>query len=38
VDAFLHGCPPSADEIWLALTSLLEGRLPVLPNFYQRYG
>lgn len=38
VDAFLHGCPPGADEIWLALTALLEGRVPVLPNVYQRYG
>ena len=38
VDAFLHGCPPSSGEIWLALTSLLEGRVPVLPNVYQRYG
>ncbi len=38
VDAFLHGCPPTADEIWLAVSSLIEGRIPVLPNVYQRYG
>jgi len=38
VDAFLHGCPPTADEIWLAVSSLVEGRIPELPNVYQRYG
>jgi NAD-reducing hydrogenase small subunit len=38
VDAFLHGCPPTADEIWLAVSSLVEGRVPDLPNVYQRYG
>ncbi len=38
VDAFLHGCPPSADEIWLAVTELVEGRIPSLPNVYQRWG
>ena len=38
VDAFLHGCPPSADEIWLAVTALVEGRIPSLPNVYQRFG
>jgi NAD-reducing hydrogenase small subunit len=38
VDAFLHGCPPTADEIWLAVSSLIEGRVPDLPNVYQRYG
>ncbi len=38
VDAFLHGCPPTADEIWLAVSSLIEGRIPELPNVYQRYG
>lgn len=38
VDAFLHGCPPTADEIWLAVESLLAGRIPQLPNVYQRYG
>ncbi len=26
IDAFLPGCPPSADLIWKALTSLLEGK------------
>jgi NAD-reducing hydrogenase small subunit len=38
VDAFLHGCPPAADEIWLAVSSLIEGRVPQLPNVYLRYG
>jgi NAD-reducing hydrogenase small subunit len=38
VDAFLHGCPPSADEIWLAVTALIEGKIPELPPVYQRYG
>ena len=31
VDYFLPGCPPSADLIWNALTSLLEGRPLVIP-------
>jgi len=26
IDAFLPGCPPSADLIWEALTALIEGR------------
>lgn len=38
VDAFLHGCPPSADEIWMAIDALLDGRTPDLPHVYQRYG
>ena len=38
VDAFLHGCPPTADEIWFAVSELLAGRVPVLPNVYLRYG
>lgn len=38
VDAWLHGCPPSSGEIWAALTALLEGRTPVLPTVYQRFG
>jgi NAD-reducing hydrogenase small subunit len=28
VDVFLPGCPPSADEIWAAVTALLQGHLP----------
>ncbi|GCE21159.1 NADP oxidoreductase [Dictyobacter kobayashii] len=28
VDAFLPGCPPSADVLYFALTELLAGRLP----------
>jgi NAD-reducing hydrogenase small subunit len=38
VDAFLHGCPPTADQIWYAVNELLEGRIPDLPNVYLRYG
>jgi NAD-reducing hydrogenase small subunit len=38
VDAFLHGCPPTADEIWHALSELLQGRKPVLPPAYMRFG
>jgi NAD-reducing hydrogenase small subunit len=32
VDAFLPGCPPSADVIYFALTELLAGRVPDLSN------
>jgi NAD-reducing hydrogenase small subunit len=28
VDVFLPGCPPSADEIWSAISELLAGHLP----------
>lgn len=38
VDAFLHGCPPTADQIWFAVNELLQGRIPELPNVYLRYG
>jgi NAD-reducing hydrogenase small subunit len=38
VDFFLHGCPPSADEIWFAVTELLAGRTPVLSTAYLRFG
>lgn len=38
VDAFLHGCPPTAEEIWFTINELLQGRIPVLPNAYLRYG
>ena len=38
VDAFLHGCPPTADEIWFAVSELLAGRVPVLANAYLKYG
>jgi NAD-reducing hydrogenase small subunit len=30
VDIYLPGCPPSADNIFLAITELLEGRTPEL--------
>jgi NAD-reducing hydrogenase small subunit len=38
VDAFLHGCPPTADQIWFAVDNLLQGKMPELPNAYLRYG
>lgn len=38
VDVFLHGCPPTAEEIWFAVDALLQGRIPELPNAYLRYG
>ncbi len=38
VDGFLHGCPPTPDQIWFAVSELLAGRTPVLPNAYLRYG
>ncbi|HTR80507.1 MAG TPA: oxidoreductase [Bacteroidota bacterium] len=38
VDAFLHGCPPSADQIWFAVNELLEGRMPAFSSVYLKYG
>jgi NAD-reducing hydrogenase small subunit len=38
VDAFLHGCPPTADQIWLAVSSLLEGKMPAVTPLFLRYG
>jgi NAD-reducing hydrogenase small subunit len=38
VDVYLHGCPPTAEQIWLAVSALLEGRKPDLPSTYLRYG
>ncbi len=38
VDAFIHGCPPTADQIWYAVSELLEGRMPALSPVYLRYG
>ena len=32
VDAFLPGCPPSADVLYFALTELLAGRMPDLKD------
>jgi NAD-reducing hydrogenase small subunit len=32
VDAFLPGCPPSADVLYFALTELLAGRVPDLKD------
>jgi NAD-reducing hydrogenase small subunit len=38
VDVWLHGCPPTADQIWFAISELLQGKTPVLPPAYLRYG
>ena len=38
VDAFIHGCPPTADQIWSAVSELLEGKTPVLSHVFLRYG
>ena len=38
VDAFIHGCPPTADQIWFAITELLAGRIPAASHVYLRYG
>jgi NAD-reducing hydrogenase small subunit len=38
VDAFIHGCPPTAQQIWLAVSELLEGRSPALSHVFLRYG
>ncbi len=38
VDAFIHGCPPTADQIWFAVHELIEGRLPAISNVYLRFG
>jgi F420-non-reducing hydrogenase small subunit len=32
VDLYLPGCPPHPDQVFLALTSLLEGKTPPLPG------
>jgi NAD-reducing hydrogenase small subunit len=37
IDAFLPGCPPSADLIWEALTALVEGRPLSLPYNLVKY-
>jgi NAD-reducing hydrogenase small subunit len=37
VDVYLPGCPPSADNIFFAITELLEGRMPEL-NSTARFG
>ncbi|HTY00327.1 MAG TPA: oxidoreductase [Bacteroidota bacterium] len=38
VDAYIHGCPPTADTIWFAIKELLEGRMPAFSSVYLRYG
>jgi NAD-reducing hydrogenase small subunit len=38
VDAFLHGCPPTADQIWYAVSALLEGKMPAVTPVFLRYG
>ena len=37
VDIQVPGCPPDADTIWFALTELLAGRMPVLPEENLKY-
>jgi NAD-reducing hydrogenase small subunit len=37
IDAFLPGCPPSADLIWEAVTALIEGRPLNLPYDLVKY-
>ncbi|HXX63205.1 MAG TPA: oxidoreductase [Bacteroidota bacterium] len=38
VDAFIHGCPPTADQIFFAVSELLQGRVPASSHVYLRYG
>ncbi len=38
VDAFIHGCPPTADSIWFAVSELLQGRMPAFSPVYLRFG
>ncbi len=38
VDAYIHGCPPTADTIWFAIQELLAGRMPAFSPVYLRYG
>jgi NAD-reducing hydrogenase small subunit len=38
IDAWLHGCPPTADQIWFTISELLQGKIPELPPVYLRYG
>ena len=38
VDAFIHGCPPTADQIWHAVNELLNNRIPSASHVYLRYG
>jgi NAD-reducing hydrogenase small subunit len=38
IDAYLPGCPPSADRIRAATEELLAGRIPELPPRQRRFG
>lgn len=38
VDGFLHGCPPTPDQIWVAISEALAGRAPVLSNVCMKHG
>jgi NAD-reducing hydrogenase small subunit len=38
VDAYLHGCPPTAEQIWFAVNELLDGRIPQYSNVFLRFG
>jgi NAD-reducing hydrogenase small subunit len=37
VDAYIPGCPPSAENIYFAITELLNGRIPVWSNGRLQY-
>lgn len=37
IDAYLPGCPPSADTLWAALNALLAGQTPELPYELVKY-
>jgi NAD-reducing hydrogenase small subunit len=38
VDAFIPGCPPNADRIWAAVSSLLAGESVVLAEKMRKFG
>ena len=38
VDAFLPGCPPEPDRIWVAIEALLAGQPIVLPPALRTFG
>lgn len=38
VDAYIPGCPPDPERIWLAITALLDGRPIELPEEMRKFG
>jgi NAD-reducing hydrogenase small subunit len=38
VDAFIPGCPPDSERIWLAVAALLKGEMPAFPPDMRRFG